>query len=197
MVDEEQRFGVRHKERLKQMRAHIDVLAMSATPIPRTLHMSLLGLRDMSVIETPPKDRMAIQTIVAKFDEKLLRTAIELELERNGQCYFVHNRVETIYELASKIRELVPQARVVTAHGQMGEGELEKAMLAFMNGEFDVLCATSIIENGLDISRANTIIINRADRHGLSELYQLRGRVGRSDRRAYAYLLIPPENRTD
>ncbi|MGI4758276.1 MAG: transcription-repair coupling factor [Janthinobacterium lividum] len=194
VVDEEQRFGVRHKERLKQMRAHIDVLAMSATPIPRTLHMSLLGLRDMSVIETPPKDRMAIQTIVAKFDEKLLRTAIEMELERNGQCYFVHNRVETIYELASKIRELVPQARVVVAHGQMGEGELEKAMLAFMAGEFDILCATSIIENGLDISRANTIIINRADRHGLSELYQLRGRVGRSDRRAYAYLLIPPEN---
>ena len=194
IVDEEQRFGVRHKERLKQMRAHIDVLAMSATPIPRTLHMSLLGLRDMSVIETPPKDRMAIQTIVAKFDEKLLRTAIEVELERNGQSYFVHNRVETIYELASKIRELVPQARVVVAHGQMGEGELEKAMLSFMNYEYDVLCATSIIENGLDISRANTIIINRADRHGLSELYQLRGRVGRSDRRAYAYLLIPPEN---
>ncbi len=194
VVDEEQRFGVRHKERLKQMRAHIDVLAMSATPIPRTLHMSLLGLRDMSVIETPPKDRMAIQTIVAKFDEKLLRTAIEMELERNGQCYFVHNRVETIYELASKIRELVPQARVVTAHGQMGEGELEKAMLGFVNHEFDVLCATSIIENGLDIPRANTIIINRADRHGLSELYQLRGRVGRSDRRAYSYLLIPPEN---
>ena len=194
VVDEEQRFGVRHKERLKQMRAHIDVLAMSATPIPRTLHMSLLGLRDMSVIETPPKDRMAIQTIVAKFDEKLLRTAIEMELERNGQVYFVHNRVETIYELASKIRELVPQARTIVAHGQMGEGELEKAMLAFMNGEYDVLCATSIIENGLDIARANTIIINRADRHGLSELYQLRGRVGRSDRRAYAYLLIPPEN---
>jgi len=194
VIDEEQRFGVRHKERLKQMRAHIDVLSMSATPIPRTLHMSLLGLRDMSVIETPPKDRMAIQTIVAKFDEKLLRTAIELELERNGQAYFVHNRVETIYELASKIRELVPQARVITAHGQMPEGELEKAMLAFMNGEYDVLCATSIIENGLDIARANTIIINRADRHGLSELYQLRGRVGRSDRRAYAYLLIPPEN---
>jgi transcription-repair coupling factor (superfamily II helicase) len=194
VVDEEQRFGVRHKERLKQMRAHIDVLAMSATPIPRTLHMSLLGLRDMSVIETPPKDRMAIQTIVAKFDEKLLRTAIEMELERNGQIYFVHNRVETIYELASKIRELVPQARTIVAHGQMGEGELEKAMLAFMNGEYDVLCATSIIENGLDIARANTIIINRADRHGLSELYQLRGRVGRSDRRAYAYLLIPPEN---
>ncbi len=193
VVDEEQRFGVRHKERLKQMRAAIDVLSMSATPIPRTLHMSLVGLRDMSVIETPPKDRMAIQTIVAKFDEKLIRTAIEVELERGGQTYFVHNRVETIYELAAKIRELVPQARVVVGHGQMPEAELERTMLAFMDGEYDVLCATSIIENGLDISRANTIIINRADRHGLSELYQLRGRVGRSNRRAYAYLLIPPE----
>jgi transcription-repair coupling factor (superfamily II helicase) len=193
VVDEEQRFGVRHKERLKQMRAAIDVLSMSATPIPRTLHMSLVGLRDMSVIETPPKDRMAIQTIVAKFDEKLIRTAIEVELERGGQIYFVHNRVETIYELAAKIRELVPQARVVVGHGQLPEAELERTMLAFMDGEYDVLCATSIIENGLDIPRANTIIINRADRHGLSELYQLRGRVGRSNRRAYAYLLIPPE----
>jgi len=193
VVDEEQRFGVRHKERLKQIRAAIDVLSMSATPIPRTLHMSLMGLRDMSVIETPPKDRMAIQTVVAKFDEKLVRTAIEVELERSGQIYFVHNRVETIYEIASKIRELVPQARVAVGHGQLPEAELERTMLAFMDGEFDVLVATSIIENGLDIPRANTIIINRADRHGLSELYQLRGRVGRSNRRAYAYLLIPPE----
>jgi transcription-repair coupling factor (superfamily II helicase) len=193
VVDEEQRFGVRHKERLKQIRAAIDVLSMSATPIPRTLNMSLVGLRDMSVIETPPKDRMAIQTVVAKFDEKLIRTAIEVELERGGQTYFVSNRVETIYEMATKIRELVPQARVVVGHGQMPEAELERAMLAFMNGEYDVLCATSIIENGLDIPRANTIVINRADRHGLSELYQLRGRVGRSNRRAYAYLLIPPE----
>jgi transcription-repair coupling factor (superfamily II helicase) len=193
IVDEEQRFGVRHKERLKQMRAQIDVLAMSATPIPRTLHMSLVGLRDMSVIETPPKDRMAIQTIVAKFDEKLVRTAIEMELERGGQTYFVHNRVETIYELASRIRELVPQARIVIGHGQLPEAELERVMLAFMNHEYDVLVATSIIENGLDIPLANTIIINRADRHGLSELYQLRGRVGRSNRRAYAYLLIPPQ----
>jgi transcription-repair coupling factor (superfamily II helicase) len=193
IVDEEQRFGVRHKERLKQMRAQIDVLAMSATPIPRTLHMSLIGLRDMSVIETPPKDRMAIQTIVAKFDEKLVRTAIEMELERGGQSYFVHNRVETIYDLAAKIRELVPQARIVVGHGQLPEAELERVMLAFMNHEYDVLVATSIIENGLDIPLANTIIINRADRHGLSELYQLRGRVGRSNRRAYAYLLIPPD----
>ena len=194
VVDEEQRFGVRHKERLKQMRAqHRCADDVGDADSADAAHV-LVGLRDMSVIETPPKDRMAIQTIVAKFDEKLLRTAIELELERGGQSYFVHNRVETIYELASKIRELVPSARVITAHGQMGEGELERVMLAFMNHEYDVLCATSIIENGLDISKANTIIINRADRHGLSELYQLRGRVGRSDRRAYAYLLIPPEN---
>ena len=193
VVDEEQRFGVRHKERLKQMRAAIDVLSMSATPIPRTLHMSLIGLRDMSVIETPPKDRMAIQTIVAKFDEKLIRTAVEMELERGGQIYFVHNRVETIYDIATKIRELVPQARIVIGHGQLPEAELERVMLAFMNHEYDVLVATSIIENGLDIPLANTIIINRADRHGLSELYQLRGRVGRSNRRAYSYLLIPPE----
>jgi transcription-repair coupling factor (superfamily II helicase) len=193
IVDEEQRFGVRHKERLKQMRKEIDVLAMSATPIPRTLHMSLVGLRDMSVIETPPKDRMAIQTVVAKFDEKIVRSAVELELERGGQVYFVHNRVESIYEIASRIQELVPGARVVVGHGQMGETELERVMLAFMNHEYDVLVATTIIENGLDIPLANTILINRADRHGLSELYQLRGRVGRSNRRAYAYLLIPPE----
>ena len=194
VVDEEQRFGVRHKERLKQMRKEIDVLAMSATPIPRTLHMSLVGLRDMSVIETPPKDRMAIQTVVAKFDEKIVRSAVEVELERGGQIYFVHNRVESIYEIAMRIQELVPAARVVVGHGQMSENELERVMLAFMHHEYDVLVATTIIENGLDIPLANTIIINRADRHGLSELYQLRGRVGRSNRRAYAYLLIPTEN---
>ncbi len=193
VVDEEQRFGVRHKERLKQLRKEIDVLAMSATPIPRTLHMSLVGLRDMSVIETPPKDRMAIQTVVARFDEKLVRSAVEVELERGGQVYFVHNRVESIYEIAARIQELVPAARVAVGHGQMSEGELEKVMLAFMHHQFDVLVATTIIENGLDIPLANTILINRADRHGLSELYQLRGRVGRSNRRAYAYLLIPPE----
>jgi transcription-repair coupling factor (superfamily II helicase) len=193
VVDEEQRFGVRHKERLKQMRREIDVLAMSATPIPRTLHMSMVGLRDMSVIETPPRDRMAIQTVVAKFDEKLIRSAVEVEMERGGQTYFVHNRVETIYEIAAKIQELVPAARIAVGHGQMGENDLEKAMLAFMHHEYDVLVATTIIENGLDIPLANTIVVNRADRHGLSELYQLRGRVGRSNRRAYAYLLIPPE----
>ena len=193
VVDEEQRFGVRHKERLKQLKKEVDVLTMSATPIPRTLHMSLVGLRDMSVIETPPKDRMAIQTVVAPFDEKLIRSAIEHELERSGQAYFVHNRVESIYEIASKIQELVPRARVIVGHGQMSEGELEKVMLNFMRHDADVLVATTIIENGLDIPLCNTILINRADRHGLSELYQLRGRVGRSNRRAYAYLLIPPE----
>jgi transcription-repair coupling factor (superfamily II helicase) len=169
VVDEEQRFGVRHKERLKQMRKEIDVLAMSATPIPRTLHMSLVGLRDMSVIETAPKDRMAIQTVVAKFDEKIIRSAIELELERGGQIYFVHNRVEYIYEIASRIQELVPTARVAVGHGQLSEGELEKVMLAFMHHEFDVLVATTIIENGLDIP-ANNYFINRADRHGLRAL---------------------------
>ncbi len=194
VVDEEQRFGVRHKERLKQLRKEIDVLAMSATPIPRTLHMLLVGLRDMSIIETPPKDRMAIQTVVARFDEKIVRSAIEVELERGGQVFFVHNRVESIYEIAARIEELAPTARVAVAHGQMSENELEKVMLAFMRHEFDVLVATTIIENGLDIPLANTILINRAERHGLSELYQLRGRVGRSNRRAYAYLLIPPEN---
>ncbi len=173
VVDEEQRFGVRHKERLKQMRKEIDVLAMSATPIPRTLHMSLVGLRDMSVIETPPKDRMAIQTVVAKFDEKIVRSAVEVELERGGQVYFVHNRVESIYEIAARIQELVPAARVAVGHGQMSETELERVMLAFMRHEYDVLVATTIIENGLDIPLANTILINRADRHGLSELYQL------------------------
>jgi transcription-repair coupling factor (superfamily II helicase) len=193
IVDEEQRFGVRHKERLKQLRKEVDVLTMSATPIPRTLHMSLLGLRDMSVIETPPKDRMAIQTVVVAWDEKLLRSAIEKELERGGQVYFVHNRVDSIFDISEKIREMVPKARILIGHGQMPEAELERVMLAFMRHEADILLATTIIENGLDIPLCNTIIINRADRHGLSELYQLRGRVGRSDRRAYAYLLIPPD----
>ncbi len=191
IVDEEQRFGVRHKERLKQLKREVDVLTMSATPIPRTLHMSLVGLRDMSVIETPPKDRMAIQTVVAAWDEKLIKSAIEHELERGGQIYFVHNRVESIYDISAKLRELVPTARILVGHGQMSEGELEQIMLGFMRHEADILVATTIIENGLDIPLCNTIVINRADRHGLSELYQLRGRVGRSNRRAYAYLLIP------
>jgi transcription-repair coupling factor (superfamily II helicase) len=193
VVDEEQRFGVRHKERIKQMRTEVDVLTMSATPIPRTLHMSLVGLRDMSVIETPPKDRMAIQTVVANWDEKLIQSSIEQELDRGGQVYFVHNRVDTIWEIAAKIQSLVRNARISVGHGQMGEGELEKVMLKFMHHEADILVSTTIIENGLDIPLCNTIIINRADRLGLSELYQLRGRVGRSNRRAYAYLLLPAE----
>jgi transcription-repair coupling factor (superfamily II helicase) len=193
VVDEEQRFGVRHKERIKQMRTEVDVLTMSATPIPRTLHMSLVGLRDMSVIETPPKDRMAIQTVVASWDEKLIQSSIEQELERGGQVYFVHNRIDTIWEIAAKLQSLVPKARISVGHGQMGEGELEAVMLKFMHHEADILVSTTIIENGLDIPLCNTIIINRADRMGLSELYQLRGRVGRSNRRAYAYLLLPAE----
>src|SRR2546425_11720126 len=193
VVDEEQRFGVRHKERVKQMRKQVDVLTMSATPIPRTLHMSLVGLRDMSVIETPPKDRIAIQTVVASWDDKLIRSSIEQELERGGQVYFVHNRVDTIWEIAAKLQTLAPKARIIVGHGQMSEGELEKVMLKFMRHEADILVATTIIENGLDIPLCNTILINRADRLGLSELYQLRGRVGRSNRRAYAYLLLPSE----
>jgi len=193
VVDEEQRFGVAHKERLKEMRQNVDALALSATPIPRTLHMSLVGLRDMSVIETPPRDRLAIQTVVAPFQEDLVRRAIENELARDGQVYFIHNRVESIYSLATLVQKLVPKARVVVGHGQMGEKELESVMLKFINGEASVLVATTIVENGLDIPHANTILINRADRLGLAELYQLRGRVGRSHQRAYAYLLVPPD----
>ncbi len=193
IVDEEQRFGVAHKERLKEMRKNVDALALSATPIPRTLHMSLVGLRDMSLIETPPRDRLAIQTVVAPFQEELVRSAIENELARDGQVYFIHNRVESIYSLVTMVQKLAPKARVVVGHGQMGEKELESVMLKFIRDEADVLVATTIVENGLDIPRANTILINRADRLGLAELYQLRGRVGRSSQRAYAYLLVPPE----
>src|SRR5690349_19128262 len=193
IVDEEQRFGVAHKERIKQMRKKVDVIAMSATPIPRTLNMSLAGLRDMSVIETPPRDRLAIQTQVVQFSESVIKSAIELELGRGGQVFFIHNRVETIDTVAALVKRLVPQARVTVAHGQMNEKEMEQVMLDFVDFKADVLVATTIIENGIDIPRANTIIINRADNYGLSQLYQLRGRVGRSNRRAYAYLLIPSE----
>jgi transcription-repair coupling factor (superfamily II helicase) len=193
VVDEEQRFGVSHKERIKQMRRKVDVLTMSATPIPRTLNMSLVGIRDMSIIETPPKDRLSIQTNVVKFDAQIIARAIRHEMERGGQVYFVHNRVESIFSIGELVQRLVPEARVVVAHGQQGEEELERAMLDFINKKFDVLLATTIIENGLDIPNVNTILINRADRYGLSQLYQLRGRVGRSDRPAYAYLLIPPD----
>jgi transcription-repair coupling factor (superfamily II helicase) len=193
VVDEEQRFGVAHKERLKEMRKNVHALALSATPIPRTLHMSLVGLRDMSVIETPPRDRLAIQTVVSSFNEEIVKKAIENELARDGQVYFIHNRVESIYSLGNLVSKLVPKARVVVGHGQLGEKELEQVMLKFIRDEADVLVATTIVENGLDIPRANTILINRADRLGLAELYQLRGRVGRSSQRAYAYLLVPPE----
>ena len=193
VVDEEQRFGVAHKERLKEMRQNVDALALSATPIPRTLHMSLVGLRDMSVIETAPRDRLAIQTVVAPFQEDLVRRAIENEIAREGQVYFIHNRVESIYSLATLVQKLVPKARVVVGHGQMSEKELESVMLKFIRDEADVMVATTIVENGLDIAKANTILINRADRLGLAELYQLRGRVGRSHQRAYAYLLVPPD----
>jgi len=192
VVDEEQRFGVAHKERLKEMSRNVDVLTLTATPIPRTLNMSLAGLRDMSVIETPPKDRLAIQTVVAPFSEALLRRGVTEEIERGGQVFLLHNRIESIYSIADLVRKLVPKARVVVAHGQMGEHELERVMLRFVRDEADVLVCTTIIENGLDIPRANTLLVNRADRFGLSELYQLRGRVGRSNQRAYAYLMIPP-----
>jgi transcription-repair coupling factor (superfamily II helicase) len=193
VVDEEQRFGVRHKERIKQLQHNVDVLTMSATPIPRTLHMSLAGLRDMSVIETPPKDRLAIHTVVAHFGNELIKTAIEQEIARGGQVYFIHNRVDSIYMRAAQIQELLPGVRVGVGHGQMDETELERVLLGFMQHEFDVFVCTTIAENGLDIPLANTMIIENAERHGLSELYQLRGRVGRSNRRAYAYLLVPAD----
>ncbi|MEP6568729.1 MAG: transcription-repair coupling factor [Acidobacteriota bacterium] len=193
VVDEEQRFGVAHKERLKHLKKRVDVLTLSATPIPRTLNMSLSGLRDMSLIETPPRDRLAIQTQVVQFSENVIKSAIELELGRGGQVFFIHNRVETIETIAALVHRLVPQARMVVGHGQMNEKEMERVMLDFIDHKHDVLVATTIIENGIDIPRANTIIINRADQYGLSQLYQLRGRVGRSNRRAYAYLLIPGE----
>ncbi|MFM9903340.1 MAG: transcription-repair coupling factor [Pyrinomonadaceae bacterium] len=193
VVDEEQRFGVGHKEKLKQLKKKVDVLTLSATPIPRTLNMSLLGMRDMSVIETPPRDRLAINTQVVQFSEGVIRSAIELELARNGQIFFIHNRVESIESIAALIQKIVPSARVAIGHGQMNEKEMETVMLDFVDYKYDILVATTIIENGIDIPRANTIIINRADNYGLSQLYQLRGRVGRSNRRAYAYLLIPSE----
>ena len=193
IVDEEQRFGVTHKEKLKQLKKKVDVLTLSATPIPRTLNMSMLGMRDMSVIETPPRDRLAINTQVVQFSENVIRSAIELELARNGQVFFIHNRVETIEAIAALVQKIVPNARIAIGHGKMNEKEMEQVMLDFIDFKYDVLVATTIIENGIDIPRANTIIINRADNYGLSQLYQLRGRVGRSNRRAYAYLLIPSE----
>jgi transcription-repair coupling factor (superfamily II helicase) len=192
VIDEEQRFGVAAKERLKHLKTTVDCLTLSATPIPRTLQMGLAGIRDMSVIETPPKDRLAIQTSIVKFSTDVIAAAIRQELARDGQVFFVHNRVESIYSLASLVQRLVPEARVAVAHGQMPEARLERIMLDFVEGRADVLVATTIVENGLDIPRANTMLVNRADRYGLAQLYQLRGRVGRADRRAHAYLLVPP-----
>ncbi len=191
VIDEEQRFGVLHKEKFKQLRRLVDVLTLSATPIPRTLYLALTGARDMSTIETPPQDRLPVETIVAQYDERLIRDAIQRELNRGGQVFFLHNRVETISLVADKLRALLPQARILVGHGQMPGDDLEDIMTRFVNGDADVLLSTTIIESGLDIPNANTILIDRADRFGLSDLYQLRGRVGRYKHQAYAYLLLP------
>jgi transcription-repair coupling factor (superfamily II helicase) len=187
IVDEEQRFGVSHKEKLKRLKTNVDVLTLTATPIPRTLHMSMLGVRDLSVIETPPENRFPVQTYVVEYSNALVREAIERELARNGQVYYLYNRVQGINQIAEQISLLVPDARVVVAHGQMSEQELEKTILDFLDGEYDVLVSTSIIETGVDIPNVNTLIVHDADKMGLSQLYQLRGRVGRSNRIAYAY----------
>jgi transcription-repair coupling factor (superfamily II helicase) len=192
IIDEEQRFGVEVKERLKALRSAVDVLTMSATPIPRTLHLSLLGVRDISNLETPPNDRLAIETRVTRFEPQLVRHAIMRELNRDGQIYFVHNRVNDIEKVAHKLSEIVPEARIGIGHGQMAEGDLERVMLDFVDHKFDILLATTIVESGLDIPNANTIFIDEADRYGLADLHQLRGRVGRYKHRAYCYLLVDP-----
>ncbi len=189
VIDEEQRFGVTHKEKIKKLRENVDVLTLTATPIPRTLHMSLIGIRDMSVLEEAPMDRMPIQTYVMEYNDEMVREAIERELSRDGQVYYVYNRVSDIADVAASIQKLVPDAAVSFAHGQMNERQLENIMYDFINGDIDVLVSTTIIETGLDISNVNTMIIHDADRLGLSQLYQLRGRVGRSSRMAYAFLL--------
>jgi transcription-repair coupling factor (superfamily II helicase) len=192
VVDEEHRFGVSHKERIKQLRARVDALALSATPIPRSLQMAVTGLRDMSLITTPPVDRRAIRTLTSRFDEDLVREAIEREMSRGGQVFYVYNRIEHIYERAARVQAIVPRARLAVVHGQLEESTLEQTMLDFVHGHYDVLVTTAIIESGLDIPRANTILIDRADIFGLAQLYQLRGRVGRSSERAYCHLLVPP-----
>jgi transcription-repair coupling factor (superfamily II helicase) len=191
IVDEEQRFGVRQKELLRQLRLEVDVLALSATPIPRTLHMSLAGLRDISVIETPPEGRRPIRTFVGEYDEVLIKEALDREIARNGQAFYLHNRVDTIEEAAEKLQQMCPNLRFLVAHGQMPERELEDKMITFLAGDADVLVSTTIIESGLDIPQANTLVIERADQLGLSQLYQIRGRVGRSDELAHAYLFYP------
>jgi transcription-repair coupling factor (superfamily II helicase) len=191
IIDEEQRFGVLHKEKLKLLRKTVDVLTLTATPIPRTLYLAMSGARDMSTIETPPHDRLPVETLVTQYDERLIRDAIQRELNRGGQVFFLHNRVATIDAMALKLKALVPTARIVVGHGQMNADDLEEVMTGFINGEADILLSTTIIESGIDIPNANTIIIDRADRFGLSDLYQLRGRVGRYKHQAYAYLLLP------
>jgi transcription-repair coupling factor (superfamily II helicase) len=193
IIDEEHRFGVRQKEIIKKLKATVDVISMSATPIPRTLHFSFVGARDISVINTPPADRQSIRTYVAEFDESLIRGAILKEIRRGGQIFFVHNRVQTIESMRDRLNKLIPEARICVGHGQMKEHELEKVMVGFLQKKYDVLLSTTIIESGLDIPSANTMIVNRADTFGLSQLYQLRGRVGRSNVQAYAYLLIPDQ----
>src|SRR5256714_1877802 len=192
VVDEEHRFGVMQKERLKKLRTQLDVLSLSATPIPRTLHMAVGGIRDMSVIQTPPEERQPIKTYVTADEDELVKEAIDRELQRGGQVYFVHNRVRTIQKAAERVRRLIPQARVAVGHGQMSEDQLATVMVDFEEGKWDILVCTTIIESGLDIPNVNTIIVERADRFGLAQLYQLRGRVGRSGRRAYAYFLYDP-----
>jgi transcription-repair coupling factor (superfamily II helicase) len=195
VIDEEQRFGVKHKERLKQLKVTVDTLTLTATPIPRTLHMSLMGARDLSIVDTPPSNRLPILTEITNWDHQLIYKAITYEIERGGQVFFVHNRIQTIDAVANMLKNIVPKAQFAVAHGQMKEHQLEKIMDDFYHKRVEVLVATMIIENGLDIPNCNTIIINRADRFGLAQLYQLRGRVGRSDRQAYAYLIIPPQER--
>jgi len=191
VVDEEQRFGVRHKEKLKQFKRLVDVVTLTATPIPRTLHMSLMGSRDMSIINTPPQDRLPIHTEILAFDEARIAEAIYREVERGGQVYFVHNRVQPIHRLAEYLQDLLPQVRFAVAHGQMSPRQLERIMFDFLERKYDCLVCTMIIESGIDIPSVNTILVNRADTLGLSQLYQIRGRVGRSNERAYAYLLVP------
>jgi len=193
IVDEEQRFGVTHKERLKKLRTQVDCLTLTATPIPRTLHMALMGLRDLSIITTPPADRLAIRTMVSRYNDALVIEGVKRELARGGQVFFVHNRVEDIHEWAAKLRELLPGVRIVVGHGQMTGDELERVMIDFVDGKADLLLCTTIIESGLDIPRANTMFVNRADMFGLAQLYQLRGRIGRARDRAFCYLMIPPE----
>ncbi|MCJ7772628.1 MAG: transcription-repair coupling factor, partial [Desulfobacterales bacterium] len=194
VLDEEQRFGVKHKEKLKKMKSSVDVLALTATPIPRTLHMSMMGIRDISIISTPPEHRRSIMTYISEYDDTIASEAIRKELKRGGQIFFVHNKIYNIESVAKKLKTLVPEVKLAVAHGRMNEDELEQVIVMFMNREIDMLVCTTIIESGLDIPSANTILVNRADKFGLAQIYQLRGRVGRAEEQAYAYLFIPQES---